>query len=182
MEDEEHWRALERIYLNAPTNEYYRPTIRVGRGESEVQVEARPDFHHAAGAVHGSVYFKLLDDAAFFAANSLVRDYFVLTSDFTVHLLRPVATGTLVGRGHVVNARARQFVAESQLFDENGTLLAHEWARSSAASSIWRRVWATAPRRPAAWRTTLRRCHGSHLPFLTNERVSRRGGRVGLPP
>jgi uncharacterized protein (TIGR00369 family) len=125
MEDEEHWRALERIYLNAPTNRYYQPTIRVARGESEVQVEARPDFHHAAGAVHGSVYFKLLDDAAFFAANSLVRDYFVLTSDFTVHLLRPVSTGTLVGRGRVVNARARQFVAESQLFDENGTLLAH---------------------------------------------------------
>ena len=30
----------------------------------------RPDFFHAAGAVHGSVYFKLLDDAAYFDALS----------------------------------------------------------------------------------------------------------------
>jgi uncharacterized protein (TIGR00369 family) len=125
MEDEEHGRALERIYLNAPTNDYYQPTIRVGRGESEIRVEARPDFHHAAGAVHGSVYFKLLDDAAFFAANSLLRDYLVLTSNFTIHFLRPVSTGTLLARGRVVNAGARQFVAESQLFDAGGTLLAH---------------------------------------------------------
>jgi uncharacterized protein (TIGR00369 family) len=125
VDDEQHWRALERIYLNAPTNRYYQPAIRVGRAESEIQVCIRPDFHHAAGAVHGSVYFKLLDDSAFFAANSLLRDYLVLTSDFTTHLLRPVSEGTLLARGRVVNAGARQYVAESQLFDGSGTLLAH---------------------------------------------------------
>ena len=125
MTDEEHWQALERMYVNAPTNRYYEPAIRIERAASEVRVHIRPDFHHAAGAVHGSVYFKLLDDAAFFAANSLLRDYFVLTSNFTVHLLRPVSEGTLVAKGRVVNAGARQFVAESQLFDRNETLLAH---------------------------------------------------------
>jgi hypothetical protein len=34
----------------------------------------RPDFFHAAHAVHGSVYFKALDDAAFFAVASLVQE------------------------------------------------------------------------------------------------------------
>lgn len=125
MDDQEHWRALERIYLHAPTNGYYRPTIRVARGESEVHVHIRPDFHHAAGAVHGAVYFKLLDDSAFFAANSLLRDYLVLTANFTTHFIRPVAEGTLLAKGRVVNAGARQFVAESQLFDQSNTLLAH---------------------------------------------------------
>ena len=125
MTDETHCRALERIYLHAPTNEYYRPEIRVGAGESEIRIAIRPDFHHAAHAVHGSVYFKLLDDSGFFAANSLVPDVFVLTSNYTVHLLRPVSEGVLVARGRVVHASARQFVAESQLYDGNEKLLAH---------------------------------------------------------
>jgi uncharacterized protein (TIGR00369 family) len=120
-----HWRALERIYLSAPTNAYYQPSIRVGNAESEIRILARPDFHHAAHAVHGSVYFKLLDDAGFFAANSLVHDTFVLTSDFTIHLLHPVAEGILVARGKLVSASARQFVAESHLYDAEDRLLAH---------------------------------------------------------
>ncbi|HYC61743.1 MAG TPA: hypothetical protein VEK79_19470 [Thermoanaerobaculia bacterium] len=62
----EHWRRLEKLYLTAPTNAYYKPAIRIGNGICEIEVDARPDFHHAAHAVHGSVYFKLLDDADYF--------------------------------------------------------------------------------------------------------------------
>jgi acyl-coenzyme A thioesterase PaaI-like protein len=76
VDEEAHYRALERIYRNAPTNRYYDPTIRVSHAASEIQIPVRPDFHHAAGAVHGSVYFKLLDDAGFFASNSLLHDCF----------------------------------------------------------------------------------------------------------
>ena len=36
---------------------------------------------HAAGAGHGTIYFKMLDDAAFYAANSMVEEQFVLTTD-----------------------------------------------------------------------------------------------------
>ena len=124
-DDATHRQALERLYLGAPTNAYYQPSIRVGNGESEIRIAARPDFHHAAHAVHGSVYFKMLDDAAFFAANSLVHDAFVLTSDFTIHLLRPVAEGVLVARGRVMHATSRQFVCESQLYDAEERLIAH---------------------------------------------------------
>jgi uncharacterized protein (TIGR00369 family) len=122
---EEHWRKLESLYVAAPTNEYYRPTIHIGEGVSEIRIDARPDFHHAAHAVHGSVYFKLLDDAGFFAANSLVADAFVLTSNFTIHLIQPVAEGVLVAKGRVLSAGSRQFVAEAQLFGSGEKLLAH---------------------------------------------------------
>jgi uncharacterized protein (TIGR00369 family) len=125
MSDEAHWRALERVYLKAPTNVYYAPTIRIGNAESEIRIEVRADFYHAAHAVHGSVYFKLLDDAAFFAANSLVPEAFVLTSEFTVHLLQPVTEGILVSKGKVLNASSRHFVAESQLYNADGELIAH---------------------------------------------------------
>jgi uncharacterized protein (TIGR00369 family) len=85
----------------------------VGEGEAEVVLALRPDFHHAAGAAHGSVVFKCLDDAAFFAANSLVQDALVLTASFTLHFLRPAAAGELVARGKVVHRGRRQLLADA---------------------------------------------------------------------
>ena len=58
-----HYRRLEHMYRAAPANEYFRPEIRIDDGTAEVRLTVRPDFFHAANAVHGSVYFKLLDDA-----------------------------------------------------------------------------------------------------------------------
>jgi uncharacterized protein (TIGR00369 family) len=73
----------------------------------------RPDMHHAAHAAHGAVYFKLLDDSAFFAVQSLVSDVFVLTVSFTVYLLAPVVDGEMVATGKVVHESKRLFLAES---------------------------------------------------------------------
>jgi len=122
---EEHHRRLERLYLAAPTNAYYKPSIAIGAGIAEIRIDVRPDFFHAASAVHGSVYFKLLDDAGFFATNSLVPDVMVLTANFTVHLLRPVSSGILTARGKVLSPGGRQFLGEAQLFDSDAQLIAH---------------------------------------------------------
>lgn len=122
---EEHYRHLEHLYVNAPTNAYYRPVIRVAHRTAEIEIAIRAEFHHAAHAVHGSVYFKMLDDAAFFAANSVVLDNFVLTSDFTIHLLRPISEGVLLAKGKLVHEGARQLLAESQLFGPGEQMLAH---------------------------------------------------------
>ena len=54
---DEHYRRLERMYLSAPANEYFRPKIRIGEGTAEVWLTGRPDFFHAASAVNGSVYW-----------------------------------------------------------------------------------------------------------------------------
>ncbi|NIR44364.1 MAG: PaaI family thioesterase [Gemmatimonadetes bacterium] len=124
MSGEAHYRKLERLYLSAPTNEYYRPSIRVERGRAEIEIAVKQDFFHAAHAVHGSVYFKALDDAAFFAVNSLVERVFVLTASFTVHLLRPVSEGVLRATGHVVHRSRRVYVAESELTDDEGEQVA----------------------------------------------------------
>ena len=115
---ESHYRKLERMYLGAPVNEYFRPTIRIFEGEAEVRIPVRTEFFHAAHAVHGSVYFKALDDATFFAANSLVRDVFVLTASFNLYLLRPISEGTLVARGRVVNRSKRVIIAEGVVVDD----------------------------------------------------------------
>ncbi|MFN8583326.1 MAG: hypothetical protein U0163_20415 [Gemmatimonadaceae bacterium] len=79
MADATHFHRLERMYLAAPINRFFEPAITISDGRAEVRFTVRPDFHHAAHAMHGSVYFKALDDAAFFAVNSAVTDVFVLT-------------------------------------------------------------------------------------------------------
>lgn len=122
---EDHYRKLERLYVAAPTNEYYKPQISISRGTAEIRVQVRPDFFHAAAAVHGSVYFKLLDDAGFFAANSLVPDVIVLTANFTVNLLRPVTSGMLTALGKVLNSGSRQFLAEAHLYNSESQLVGH---------------------------------------------------------
>jgi len=115
--DEEHCRRLERMYQTAPINEYFRPRLTVSNGAAELIIPVRPDFFHAAGAVHGSVYFKALDDAAFFAVNSLVTDVFVLTTSYNLYLTRPVSDGVLRACGRVVHRSRNLYVAEAELFD-----------------------------------------------------------------
>lgn len=119
---EAHWRKLENMYASAPINAFYRPTLRVSSGTAEIVQAIRPEMYHAAGAAHGSVYFKALDDAAFFAVNSLVDDVFVLTVSFNIYLLRPIRSGSVRAVGRVVNAAKNLFVAEAELMDEAGTV------------------------------------------------------------
>ncbi|MBI3162138.1 MAG: PaaI family thioesterase [Chloroflexi bacterium] len=120
MNREEHFRKLECMYLAAPVNEYYAPTIHISRGEAQVSIQVRPEFFHAAGAVHGVVYFKLLDDSSFFAANSHVEDVFVLTVSYNLYFIRPVSKGVMTATGKVVQASQRLIIAESVIHDSNG--------------------------------------------------------------
>ena len=82
-----HFRKLERMYYAAPINVYFKPTLLIGQGSAELCIPVRSDFHHSLGAMHGAVYFKALDDATFFAANSIVEDFFVLTASFQIDFL-----------------------------------------------------------------------------------------------
>lgn len=115
MTNEEHFHKLERMYLSAPINEFYIPSIEISQGQAVIQTQVKPEFLHAAGSLHGSVYFKLLDDSAFFAVNSLVKDFFVLTVSFNIYLTRSVTKGVLVAQGQVVSRSPNYYVAESVL-------------------------------------------------------------------
>jgi uncharacterized protein (TIGR00369 family) len=89
-----------------------------------VTVPVQEKQFHAAGGVHGSVYFKLLDDAAFFAVNSLIEDVFVLTTNFNIHLTRPVSEGEIRAEGRVVNENPRQLIGEAVAYDDDGNQVA----------------------------------------------------------
>jgi len=108
------------MYLAAPISRIFNPRITVTRGQSEIEVDIREEYFHSAGAVHGSVYFKLLDDAAFFAANSLEYDVFLLTASFTTYFIRPISAGTIQSIGCVTAQTKSQFIAESIAYNAEG--------------------------------------------------------------
>ncbi len=112
------------MYHAAPVNQFFRPVLRVDEGRAELEIPVREEFFHAAAAVHGSVYFKALDDAAFFAVNSLVTDVFVLTVSFNIYLTRPVSEGVLRARASVVHRSRQTFIADAELFDQNARQIA----------------------------------------------------------
>lgn len=118
MTTQTHYGALESMYAAAPINAIFKPDMTVAEGAATISIDVGGDYHHSAGAVHGSVYFKMLDDAAFFAANSLETEYFVLTASFTTYMTRPVVSGPIRAEGKVVNRTRTQFICEAVLYDE----------------------------------------------------------------
>ena len=116
-----HWRALENLYAAAPINRLFKSRLSItGEGASTIAFDITPETFHAAGAAHGTVYFKMLDDAAFYAANTLVTDRFLLTTSFNLHFSRPLREGRVIAEGRWVTGRRRVLVAEARLVDEEG--------------------------------------------------------------
>ena len=116
-----HFENLVAMYDRAPINGYFRPRLRIPEeGRAELEMAVRPDFYHAGGAIHGAIYFKALDDATFFAVQSLVTDAFVLTASFQLYFLRPVREGNLLAQGLVISRSKRVYIAEGILLDDRG--------------------------------------------------------------
>jgi len=115
MSAQEHFRKLEKMYLSAPCNEYYSPAMLICEGAAELSIRVKEEFFHSGGATHGSVYFKALDDAAFFAASSLVQDFQLLTVNFTVYMTAPISSGIMKATGRVIQNAGRLLIAEAVL-------------------------------------------------------------------
>lgn len=121
---EKHYEKLINMYHSGAINKLYKPTLRIEEGVAEIKQTVHSHFFHAANALHGSVYFKLLDDAAFFAANSLVTDAFVVTANFTIQFIRPVKKGVLTAKAKVISNGQNIIYAQANLFNERGKIVA----------------------------------------------------------
>lgn len=116
-----HFRALESLYAAAPINRLFKSRLEIVReGVARIHFAVDESLHHAAGAAHGTVYFKMLDDAAFYAANSMVTDRFLLTTQFNLLLTRPIQAGPVVAEGRWISGKRRVFVADARLIDAEG--------------------------------------------------------------
>ena len=118
---EAHLRALESLYAAAPINALFESRLELpAPGQSRIRFTVDPTAYHAAGAAHGTLYFKMLDDASFYAANGLVSDRFLLTTAFNLHFTSPMRAGDYVAEGKWISGKRRVFVAEARILDSYG--------------------------------------------------------------
>ncbi|BCK55308.1 thioesterase [Nocardia wallacei] len=97
-------------------------------GWVEVTLRAQKIHYNPLGTVHGGVLSTVLDTAAACAVHTTLKPGEFYTSvDLTVKYLRPAteASGLLRCEGTVVNRGRRMALAQAQITDEAGRLLAH---------------------------------------------------------
>jgi uncharacterized protein (TIGR00369 family) len=118
---EAHFRALESLYRHAPINRLFESQLEiVESGFARIRFEVTESVYHAAGAAHGTLYFKMLDDAAFYACNTLVSDRFLLTTAFNLLFTRPLREGPVIAEGRWASGRRRVLIGEARLIDAEG--------------------------------------------------------------
>jgi uncharacterized protein (TIGR00369 family) len=116
-----HFRALEALYRSAPINAGFKSDIEiVEEGYARIRFVIDPAHFHAAGAAHGTLYFKMMDDAAFYACNSKVSDRFLLTTAFNLVFSRPMRSGEAIVEGRWISGRRRVLIGEARLIDGGG--------------------------------------------------------------
>jgi uncharacterized protein (TIGR00369 family) len=116
-----HFRALESLYDVAPINRLFESRLEIAAsGEARIHFLVDSRYYHAAGGLHGTAYFKMLDDAAFYACNALVTDRFLLTTAFNLLFTRPLQEGPVIAEGRWISGKKRVFVGEARLIDSTG--------------------------------------------------------------
>lgn len=119
--EQAHFRALESLYAAAPINKLFESRLEiVSAGVARIHFNIDSRVSHAAGAAHGTIYFKMLDDAAFYAVNSLVTDRYLLTTAFNLLFTRPLKDGPVIAEGRWISGHRRVFVADARLIDVDG--------------------------------------------------------------
>ena len=124
----EHLKKMNKLYNRAPISGLFNDhhiDFSVD-GSTTIRFTPREGHCHSMGSLHGSGYFKMLDDAAFFAAQALDEDNFIYTTSFTTYLVRAAAVGVpLVARGSVVSAgKTLQIASATLVEEETGNLVA----------------------------------------------------------
>ena len=125
MSNKAHYHRLEQLYYSAPINKdfFEGSKIEVTENTAKIELKVKEKHQHAGNAMHGAVYFKIMDDAAYFASASVEEVYFILTKSYQIEFLRPVASGTIKASGKVVSQHDEETVAVAELFNEDGKLV-----------------------------------------------------------
>lgn len=126
MNNEQHYRNLERMFHSAPINKELidGAELSVTHHCAELVLPMQEKFYHAADSLHGAIYFKLLDDSAYFAAASAEREFFLYTKCYKIHFKRPVKGGVLTAKGKLIEQGEKEWLAKSEIFNAQDKLVA----------------------------------------------------------
>lgn len=122
---EEHYSKLVRMYMSAEIqNKYPGIDLEIEKGFAKITLPIDNSYHHAGGYLHGSVYFRLLDDVCYFAAMSEELTYFYVTKSFNIRFFKPFQNGLIIAKSLEIKYSEKSFHAKGALYDEEGNKLA----------------------------------------------------------
>lgn len=115
------------MFYSAPLNQslYTGASMTVSEKKAVYELPITEKYFHAAHAMHGATYFKMLDDAAYFAAASIEKDHFILTKSYNIHFRRPVGQCLLRAEGEVIEFDENEIKARSTIYNEDKKVVAY---------------------------------------------------------
>ena len=117
MEKRAHFQRLERMYRSGAIHQHFPDfEFHLEEGKCTITTTVDESYHHAAGGMHGLIYFKLLDDAGYFAASTLEKERFLLTGKLDLQLLRPVENGILKAEGEFISRKEKVYISRAALY------------------------------------------------------------------
>ena len=122
--NKKHFKNIINGYSNAPINQLFKPKMKLSLGQCEIEMKISKNFHHSANSLHGSIYFKMLDDAAWGASNTYIDDVFLFTYNFNIYLTKPVSSGIIISKGKVTDKKDGKIKAKSILYDSKNNEIA----------------------------------------------------------
>ena len=118
--DNNHLKNLIKIYSIAPINKFYKPKMSLSLGSSTIEIKIKRKFFNTGQSVHGSVYFKMLDDAAYFASQTCEKEFFLYTVNFEVNFIKTVSKEVIVSKGKLLKKSSNKLISKATLYGCNG--------------------------------------------------------------
>lgn len=120
-----HHAKLVNLFQTAAIQQIFAGSVlELSNGKSKITYPISPTLFHGGNALHGAAYFKLLDDAAYFAAATQEPENFLVTVRFNLTLIRPLEEGVIWAEGICNAAPARKYLAAATLFNSAGKAVA----------------------------------------------------------
>jgi uncharacterized protein (TIGR00369 family) len=123
---ESYERALRRSIESAPFYQLLQITLdRIDIGFARFRMPFRKELIQVNGVVHGGAIASLADTAVAFALMTLIqRGQQVTTVEFKINFLAPVDKGIMIGEARIVNKGGKLVMADMEVKNEGGKLLA----------------------------------------------------------
>ena len=122
---EEHYQKLVHMYGTALIQKKYPGIhLEIKHQFAKITLPIDESYHHAGHNMHGSVYFRLLDDVSYFAAMSEEKEYFYVTRSFNITFIRPFEKGLVTAISDEIKWVDGDFIASATLYNEAGKKLA----------------------------------------------------------
>ncbi len=121
----DHYRRLIKMYLGANIQKKF-PGIQleIQDNKASVTLDVDESYHHAGGYLHGAIYFRILDDACYFAFMSNEEEYFYVTRSFNIEYLRPYQKGRIIARSTQIRQVGDDYHVDGIVYSEEGKELA----------------------------------------------------------